>query len=184
MIALLCAAALSGCTTSRPARQVPPLPEEGNEERIRNEGYSLLYTLMDQERNVGKILIIKRIDEPSANLIKAISERCGQAKDKLDELQERYPGIDMEMTHLPVIEQKARDSIASAATKQLLFSAGELFRARLLLTQAEAMKYGAHLAKALHDQEINEERKPFLDELSKDLTDFHDQVVELVMRSE
>ena len=128
---------------------------------MRNEGYSLLYQLMNQNSDVAKILIIKHADPPVADLIKEIASTCGQAKKELEQLHEKDRHLSFEMTNLPQIEQETRDAIESTVTKQLLFSSGKTFEHRLLFTQAESMNYAAHLAKVLHEQEDNANRKEF-----------------------
>jgi len=105
----------------------------------------LLYKLLSQESDAAKILIIKHADPPVADIIKEIANTCGRAKKELDLFHEKDRHLNLEMTHLPEIEQKTRAAIESTVTKQLLFSSGKTFEVRFLLTQAEAMNYAAHL---------------------------------------
>jgi hypothetical protein len=148
--------------------------------RVRNEGYSLLYQLVGQESDAAKILIIKHADIPIADIIKEIANTCGQAKKELDQFHEKDRHLNLEMAHLPEIEQKARASIQSTVTKQLLFSSGKTFEVRFLFTQAEAMNYASHLAQVLQDEEDNPARKEFLATLSERCTTLHDRVMALL----
>jgi hypothetical protein len=173
---IVCALAMTGCSTIQ--RILPTAA--WRQARVRNEGYSLLYQLVSQESDAAKILIIKHADPPIADIVKEIANTCGQAKKELDRFHETDRHLNLEMTHLPEMEQKSRAAIQSTVTKQLLFSSGKTFEVRFLFTQAEAMNYAAHLAQVLHDQEDNPARKEFLAKLSEQCTALHDRVMVLL----
>lgn len=173
---IVCALAVTGCTT---VQKILPTTA-WREARVRNEGYSLLYQLVSQESDAAKLLIIKHADPPIADLITVIANTCGQARNELDQFRENDQRLNLAMTHLPEMEQKTRDAIASTVTKQLLFSSGKTFEVRFLFTQAEAMNYAAHLAQVLHDQEPDPQRQKFLAKLAQQCTTLHDHVMELL----
>ncbi|MGA2603296.1 MAG: hypothetical protein ABSG14_03625 [Verrucomicrobiia bacterium] len=173
---VVCTLAVTGCSTIQKI-----LPTTAwHQARVRNEGYSLLYQLLSQESDAAKILIIKHADSPIADMVKEIASTCDQAKKKLDLFHKEDRHLNLEMTHLPEIEQKSRVAIQSTVTKQLLFSSGKTFEVRFLFTQAEAMNYAAHLAQVLHDQEDNPVRKEFLATISERCTTLHDRVMALL----
>lgn len=173
---LACALTVAGCATVQKV-----LPSAAwHKARVRNEGYSLLYHLMSQESDVGKILIIKHADPPIADIIKEIASTCDQARKELDLFHEKDRHLSFEMANLPEFEQKTRAAIQSTVTKQLLFSSGKTFENRLLLTQVESMNYAAHLAQVLHDQEDNPLRQEFLATLAQRCTALHDRVIDLL----
>ena len=173
---LVCALAVTGCAT---VQKVLPTAA-WHQARVRNEGYSLLYQLLSQDSDVAKILIIKHADSPVADVIKEIASTCGQAKKELDLFHEKDRHLSFEMANLPEFEQKTRAAIQSTVTKQLLFSSGKTFENRLLLTQVESMNYAAHLAKVLHEQEDNANRKDFLATLSERCTTLHNKAIDLL----
>lgn len=173
---IVCALAVAGCSTAHTT--LPMAVQE--QARVRNEGYSLLCQLLSQESGVADILKIKNADAPIAGLIKEIASVCGQAKKELELFRKGSRDLNWEVTNLPRIEQQTRTAIKSTVAKQLLFSSGKTFEARLLSTQAEAMNYAAHLAKVLHDQEDNPPRKEFLTTLSQRCTAFHDKAINLL----
>lgn len=173
---VVCALAVTGCAT---IQKVLPTAV-WHKARVRNEGYSLLYQLMSQESDVGKILIIKHADPSVANIIKEIASACDQAKKDLELFHEKDRHLSFEMTNLLEMEQKTRAAIESTVTKQLLTTSGKTFEHRLLFTQTEAMNYAAHLAKVLHDQEDNPLRKVFLARLSERCTALHDKAIDLL----
>ena len=136
--------------------------------------------MSDWESDAAKILIIKHADSPIADVIKEIANTCGQANKELELFHANDRHLSFEMTNLPQDEQKTRAAIESTVTKQLLTSSGKTFERQLLFTQAESMNYAAHLAKVLHEQEDNANRKNFLATLSERCTTLHDKAVELM----
>ena len=173
---IVCVLAATGCATVEKV-----LPFAGSREtRARNEGYSLLYRLMSQESDAGKLLAIKHAPSQVADLVNGIASTCGQAKKELELFHEKDRHLNLEMTNLPEIEQKTRAAIESTETKQLLFSSGKKFEVRFLFTQAQAMNYAAHLAKVLHDQEDNPDRKKSLATLSERCAVLHDRAMDLL----
>jgi hypothetical protein len=173
---LVCALAATGCSTIQKV-----LPTAAwHKARVRNEGYSLLYQLMSQDKDVAEILIIKHADPPVAEVIKEIASNCAQARKELDLFHEKDRHLSFEMANLPEFEQQTRAAIESTVTKQLLTSSGKTFERRLLFTQTEAMNYAAHLAQVLHEQEDNANRKSFLATLSERCTTLHDKAIDLL----
>ena len=170
------ALAVAGCATVQ--KVIPTVA--WHQTRVRNEGYSLLYQLLGQESDAAKILIIKHVDPPVADLIKEIATACDQAKKGLEQFRAKDRHLNFELANLPEIEVKARSAIQSTETKQLLFSSGKTFEVNFLFTQAEAMNYAAHLAQVLHDQENDPARKEFLARLSDQTTSLHDRVMALL----
>ena len=173
--AVVCLLTFAGCST------VPPVvPIFGRPARIRDEGYSLLYSLADKQSNVGKILIIKKASAKVSAEIKQIAEVFSQAKERLDGFAKEDSGLSFKMEHLPVMEDKTRAAIQSTTTKDLLFSSGKTFELRLLLTQVQALDYASHLASQLADKEGNPKRKEFLTQFAKQCEEHHKTVVEMV----
>lgn len=173
---LVCALVVTGCS----AVQNIPLTAAWRQARVRNEGYSLLYQLLSQESGAAKLLIIKHADPPIADLIKEIASTCDQAKKELELFRENDRHLSLATTSLPQIERQTRDAIESTVTTQLLFSSGKKFEVRFLFTQAEAMNYAAHLARVLHDQEVNPVRKQSLATLAARCTALHDRAMGLL----
>jgi hypothetical protein len=165
----------AGCST------VPPvIPFFGGEARVRDEGYSLLYTLADKQSNVDKVLIIKHASEKVSVEIKQIAQVFSQAKKQLDEFAKQDGSLNFKMSHLPPMEEKTRAAIESTTTKDLLFSSGKAFELRLLLTQVQALDYASHLANQLAGQNGNTKRKEFLTQFARQCEQHHKQVIDLL----
>lgn len=149
---------------------------------MRNNSASLLYDLLDDEKNVSKVLLIKSDREKLDRLIKTISVLAGDGERRLDELAKGDSSLNLHAIQLPVGEKATRDAIAKTKEHELLLSSGENFEFTLLLTQADALSYGWHLAKIAAENSSRPEQVKEFAALSTAMEDLYKQVV-VLMRS-
>ena len=173
---ILAAAFLTGCA-STPS---PPATTGGGLVHQQNQGYSLLYKLMSDEKDVGKIFILKSADDSVKGLVKEIGAAAQSAKQRMDELAKTDKELAYDVTDLPYIEQRGRDLQAKDDEHALLFSSGKNFELTLLFTQAQAMDYATQLCKSLDETEKNPDRKTFLENLAKQCSGFHDRLMKML----
>lgn len=176
LLTILVATGWSGCVGLQPA----PKPGSAEANSVRNNSYSLLFQLLDDEKNVSKILIIKKESTALNQLIKSISAAAGAATGKLTQFAKEDSSINLKDLALPAGEVRTRASVSSATTKELVGSSGAKFELTLLLTQAEALNYGRHLALVAAAAEGNPDRARYLRELSGTLKDLHERVVAMI----
>ena len=179
---LLFAGFLCGCVPIQ--KKVPPAssPLSIEQFQMRNNSASLLYDLLGDEKNVSKVLLIKFDREELHRLIKAISTTAGDGEKRLDELAKGDPSLNLRAIQLPVGEKATRDAIAKTKEHELLLSSGEDFEFTLLLTQAEAMSYGWHLAEIAAENSSQPEQVREFTALGIAMKDLYKQVV-VLMRS-
>jgi len=147
--------------------------------QISSHGYALLFDLLGDEQNVSKLLIVKRDGPELKKLVKQISEFSGKAHKDLEKLA-KHANIDLKDLGLPDAETQTRKSISREKGKTLLAEKGDDFEFALLLTQNEALTYGAHLAGVLAAGESQSERMRFLQRLSSDLTHLRQEVTRML----
>ena len=147
---------------------------------VRNNAASLLYDLLREEKDVRKLLVIKRDSDELHTLIKAVAKEAGESAKALEALARRDTTLDLRTSGLPPGERAARESISKAKAGELLRAKGNDFEFRLLLTQVEALNYASHLAKVAAENDTVAERVEFLDGLSKRTARLRDEVVELL----
>lgn len=162
------------CASGEPAPPRTP-PASGH-------GYALLYEILGQEAKVSQLLMIKTDREAFGNVIKSIADICGAARDRLEELAQQSPRLDLEDTGLPKDELRARELIGSMRRDLLLASSGPELELQLLLIQNEALTYAANLADVLSRSEPDPERLAYLRALWKDLTRLLSDVQALLRR--
>ncbi len=146
----------------------------------RNQGYGLLHELVSKQKDVSKILIIKKEKSDLHAVIKEISAVSHEATKRLEAFAAQDKSITLKSKGLPWVEEKTRASIESARTKQLLGSSKRKFELELLLTQSEALTYGTHLAKSLAQIETEPQRRDYLTQLSGQLDGLYVKVLNLI----
>ncbi len=149
---------------------------------MRNNSVSLLYDLLGDEKNVSKVLLIKGSREAMHSLIEAISATTGDGAKQLEQLAKADPTLNLHAIELPPGEKATRGAITKTEEKELLFSSGENFEFTLLLTQADALSYGWHLAKIAAENSADPAQIREFDSLNVALQNLYQQVVAL-MRS-
>jgi len=144
--------------------------------QLRNNASSLLAQLLDQEKNVSKILIIKHGSRELSGLIKTISTAAADDAKRLKGLAQDDPTLDLRRQELPAGEKASRDAEGKTVEYELLFSSGADFEFTLLLTQAQALDYGSHLAKVAADNSADPGEADALLTMSRTLNQLLTQV--------
>jgi hypothetical protein len=160
-----------------PAPGTPPLAKKMEE---RNNAVSLLYQLLDDEKNVSVLLIVKEDRTELHALIKDIAQAAEASQKQLQALAAADRSLNMHAIELPVGEKATRDAIATTKTKELLLSSGPDFEFDLLLSQAEALNYGWHLALIAANDSVNPEQVRELNLMGKTMELQYRKVVALM----
>ena len=172
--------ALCGCTQLKQG-EVTRQPLDA-QLQTRNNAASLLYDLLGNEKNVSKILIIKRNSEELGRLIKAISESTAAAHKQMDGLAASDATLNLRVTGLPAGEKAARAAAAKTKEHELLSTSGKEFELNLLLTQAEALGYASELATiAAKNSQSPEQIRQFA-LINRDMKDLHAQVLKQIQQ--
>jgi hypothetical protein len=138
---------LIGCAHVRSRPPVVGSPAQVEKLTMRNNAASLLYDLLGDEKDVRDVLWIKMHTKGLSVLIKSISATAKTNRKLLEDMATNDPDLRLLGMDLPPGEKAARDSEGKSKEHDLLFTSGNEFEFNLLLTQAEALNYGWHLAK-------------------------------------
>ena len=145
---------LTACTLA-----VTPLLQAGDQPSYRenlNGGFFLLHDLLDNEADVPLLLDLKTAPQEIQDFAKKISLTAKDGEAAMDKMRDADPRINWDKNPLPKIEQDVRASITEEKQHQLLFGTqGPDFVRAFLLSQAEASKYAANIAKVLAQQDKN-----------------------------
>ena len=174
-VMLLAAVALTGCQSPKP--RTPP----GSSASTRNNCYSLLHQLLDDEKDVSLLRFIKAEHPDVKKLVKRIATTSGTGASLLEQFAKDDPSIRLDDLRLPPGELATRDAIASTKQKELLGSTGYTFELTLLLTQTEALSYASHLAKVAAENEPQPERARALAGVSEDMENLYHEVFVLLL---
>jgi hypothetical protein len=175
LTALILVVAL-GCQTPPPQ----PAPAASGAAAVRNNAASLLYDLLGDEKDVSKLLIIKRDRPELGNVIKEIASTTGAARKNLEKLAREDPTLNLKDTALPPGEKATREAIAKKRAGELLRASGADFELKLLLTQAEALGYAESLAKVAAENESSPERAKVFTAIGQQMGALHGKVLALL----
>src|SRR5262249_34686249 len=131
----------------------------------RNNALALLDDLLNDEKNVSKILIIKHNSDELRKLVKEISKTAGRDAEMLESTAKKE-GLNLKQPDLPPGEVATRKAILKTREGTLLHSKDAEFEFQLLLTQVEALNYGAQLAQVVAENEPQAERSREFSNLS------------------
>jgi hypothetical protein len=174
---LSAAGVLTGCQSPK----ATPPAGSGAAQATRNNCYSLLHQLLNDEKNVGLLRFIKREPEDVKILVKKIAANAGAGAKLLEEFAKDDPSIILDDIRLPPGEAATRDAIASTREKELLGQSGAEFELTLLLTQTEALSYAWHLAKVAGENESQPDRARALAGVSKDMENLYHEVFVMLL---
>jgi len=144
-------------------------------------GYALLFDLLGDEKNVAKLLLIKRESAALREVIKEISAQAGRAHQQLEAFAKEDRRLNLKDLGLPAAEVETRKKISSLRGKQLLGSKGGEFELNLLMTQEMALTYGIQLAEVTAAHESDPIRAKFLRQLSHDFGSLEQKVMALML---
>jgi len=172
---------LVACTTACRSPEPPAAPAGAVQPR--NNAASLLYDLLGDEKNVSKLLIIKRDRRELHDVIKKVAATADASRKSLEKLAQEDATLNLKTMALPPGEKATRESESKARAKELLHASGAEFEFKLLLAQAEALAYATHLAKVAAENESSPERAKVFAEISAQMNARHQDVVNLLHAS-
>jgi hypothetical protein len=170
----------SACRHTSPSSPITTASPQQPKQQIRVNSLSLLHQLLEQQRNVDKLLLIKKESTETHRLIKAIASASATGARRLESFAAKDASLRLDQMALPVGEIAVRDAIASTKTKELLTPFNPHFERNLLLTQVEALSYAWHLAKIAAVNEPAPARAQYLTALSDEMKQLHQQTVSLM----
>jgi hypothetical protein len=135
---------------------------------------------LGDERNVSKLLIIKRDRRELHDVIKSVSTTADAVHKQLEKLSREDTTLNLKTSALPPGEKATRDSESKERARELLKASGADFEFKLLLTQAEALAYATHLAKVAAENEAAPSRAKLFSDISTQLRARHQDVINLL----
>ncbi len=145
----------------------------------RENAFALLDDLLNDEKNLSKILLIKRHSDQLGKLVEDISKTSKQGAESLETMAKEQ-GINLKRLALPPGETATREAISKSKESTLLHSKDEEFEFQLLLTQIEALNYGAYLAEVVAENEPQRESASQFSKLSAELQGLHERVLAML----
>ena len=146
----------------------------------RNNAFALLRDLLNDEKNLSKVLLIKFESPDVDRLVTKISRTADDGAKLLETVSKSDSALAAAKLDLPPGEAATREAIAQFKKHQLLQTKRKEFEFELLLTQVQALNYGAQLASVLASNEPQPERAREFSNLSVQLKRLYGEVTALV----
>ncbi|HEY3913435.1 MAG TPA: hypothetical protein VGN61_03025 [Verrucomicrobiae bacterium] len=153
-----------------PSEPISPNPE------TRNNCYSLLHQLLDEQKDVSMLRFIKREHTDVKDLIKKIAKTSKIESKLLEKFAKKDPPLILDDIGLPPGEVATRAAIASTKKKAPLGQKGDEFELSLLLTQTEALNYAWHLAQVAGENDTQPDRAHALAGISEEMKNLYHEV--------
>ena len=167
---------LTGCAS--PKAQVHAV--SAAPQMTRNNCYSLLHQLLQQQKRVALLRFVKKEEEDIKNLIMKIAANSREGGQLLEKFAKDDPSINLDDLRIPSGEEATRAAIAASRKQELLKRTGDEFELTLLLSQAQALNYAWHLAKVAGENEAQPDRARALASLSEDMENLYHEVFALL----
>jgi hypothetical protein len=145
-----------------------------------NNALDLLHDLLSDEKNLSKVLIIKHAPPELKTLVKRISGVSAEGVKTLEMLAKTGGPPQWGHLDLSAGERATREAISKEKEHELLHSSGNEFEFQLLLSQAEGLNYGAHLAKIASVTAANPGHAAKLSVLGRQLEELRADVLSLL----
>jgi len=173
---------LAGCQSPGAISQSKSHPPQSLlNNSLRNNCYSLLYQLLEQQKDVSILRFIKPEQSDVKKLVIRIATASGTGAKYLEDFAKDDPTINLNDIRLPPGEVATRDAIAATEKHELLGQTGDAFALALLLTQTEALHYASHLAKVAGQNEPNPQRAHTLAGISEEMENLYNDVFALLL---
>jgi hypothetical protein len=184
IFAMLAVAGLCGCQSAQPTAAMeaanPVVPKKPVNLFTRNNSLALLDELLGEEKDVNFILVVKTAPPELKRLVKDIAKTAGQGAKMIKAAEKKDPGLKLAGNGLPPGETAARAGLSKTKEHDLLHSKGPDFELQLLLTQAEALAYGAQLALDVAVNDTQPDRSRQFARFSEQFKLLHGQVVAML----
>ena len=177
LLVLTAALLLTACRSPKPTS----LAGDAGALAIRNNCYSLMHDLFNDEKDISILRFIRPEDTAIKNMTKTIAIASKTDEQKLEAMAKEDPSIRLYAMDLPPGEVKTRDAISKTKEHDLLTRKGRQFNVALLLTQTEALNYGRHLALVCARYEPDPARARALMNISDQMLNLYTQVYDMLL---
>jgi hypothetical protein len=175
MLSMACV--LTGC---KPAKAAPPAGSDAAPS-TRNNCYSLLHQLLDEQKDVSMLRFIKREHADVKDLVKKIAAASGADSEMLEQFAKHDPSLNLDDIALPPGEIATRAAMASSKKMELLGQTGDEFELTLLLSQSEALSYAWHLAKVAGENDPQPDRARALAGMGTNMENLSQEVFAMLL---
>jgi len=188
VLTLLLASFAAGCanmgkTPQAPADHAKKPVSSKQQQRMLNEGYSMLYTDAGKFDFSELILYVKVESEATHEVVTAVAKVGGQLKKDLERISKDHPGVRIDLNPLPEMENRKRAAIARDRARYfapVIGHGGREYERTVLIGYANGLNHERHLCQVMAEAEPDARLKKFLLDSEKHYDDLYDRVTALL----
>jgi hypothetical protein len=177
---LLLASLAAGCANLEKGSKAT---DSSKQQRVLNEGYSLLYTDAGKFDFAELILHVKVESQAMHEIVTAVAKVGGQLKKDLERISKDHPAVRIDLDPLPEMEKRKRAAIAK--DRALYFApvvghGGREYERTVLIGYVNGLNHERHLCQVMADAEPDASLKKFLLAAEKRYDGLYDRVTALL----
>lgn len=146
-----------------------------------SRGYALLYQTVKKVTTLDKVLYLKFESDPVDAIDTQLAEHASAALKQLEQYADSHPGIDLEDTGLPQVEQQRRSNTTKALLKDMATRSGVEFERLFLLALTNVVNQSRHTAAALADMPQDDSGKQLMQRLAERFDADYEQLGKLMI---
>ena len=176
---------VGGCADSTAQQKAEARPQQKaqNQRQILNEGYSLLYSELDNLSKIHLVFLVKSEAKPVNDMTTDATEYADALKQTLERVARDYPAVNISLDPLAVMEERTRKAIGK--DRLLSFApvvglTGESFDRRVLQSLEGLLNELRFLTKELADEEPEPSLKQIATTAHNKLDELYERVLKML----
>jgi len=161
------------------------MPNVGEQRRILNEGYSLLYRDASHLDLSKLILYAKSESKPMKDAVTDVAGFGGKLKKDLEKIAKDYPAVSVDLDPLPEMEKRKRFDIGKDRIIDFapgVGISGREYERTVLIAMLNGINHERHMCKVMADEEPDAGLKKFLLDTQKGYDVYYDRVDALLKK--
>lgn len=151
----------------------------GQQRRMLNEGYSLLYEDAGNLDLAELILLVKVEADPVDQIVKAAAEAGDQVKKDLEHIAKTYPAVRIDLDPLPEMEKRKRAAITKDRARYfapIVGHGGREYERTVLIGYANGFNHERHMCQVMAEAEPVASLREFLLAAEKRYDELYERV--------
>lgn len=165
LFTMLLAGLAAGCANLHKESSEARPPQLSKQQRMLNEGYSMLYKDAGN-LDLGELILYVKVESDAVDkVVTAVAEVGGQLKKDLERISREHAGVRIDLDPLPEMEKRKRAAIAKDRARYfapVIGHGGREYERTVLIGYANGLNHERHLCQVMAAAEPDANLKKFL----------------------
>jgi hypothetical protein len=180
LFTLLLASLTAGCAHIEKESKPPAVSKQ---QRVLNEGYSMLYQDAGN-LDLGELILFVKIEsEAMHKVVSAVAEAGGQVRKDLERISKEHPAVRIDLDPLPEMEKRKRAAISKDRARYfapVIGHSGREYERTVLIGFSNGLNHERHLCEVMAEAEPDANLKKFLLDAERRYDALYDRVTALL----